>query len=185
MANRASLSQIKKIAAMRAAGRTLADIANKTNLSVRTVGRIVAKFDIEKRDFYREHVELARRELFDDANDAAEIQQEIASLVRDDISKSKRLRELITRTADSIETLLEDMQDIEDVSQAARAIAALSTSLKAASDVRSRVTMNAPAEELRPLPIMTMTDDEVDEQRRRLEAGDEIDLINEIEIVST
>jgi AraC-like DNA-binding protein len=163
MAKRATLSTVRQIATLRAAGYSISTIAERIGMSARTVARICAKFDIRKSDFRREAIETARRELLRDAGSVEYFKSELAALVLDDIAQARRLRDKIANTAEYLEPT-----DIDTAVQAARAISALATSLKMLRDLDLRKLVEQHDDDNPPeLVIRSMTLEEIEKERKR------------------
>lgn len=166
------LSTVRRIAVLRAAGYSIASIAEKTNLSARTVARVCSRNGIAKSTNFRAAlVEEAKSQLLADIDSIAFIKGELAGFVRDDISQAKRLREKLALLTDHLE-----VSDLESACQAARAISAIATSLKLVREIGlERIIERQDANDLQDLPIIEMSSAEAEEMRRKIELGEDDD----------
>ena len=169
---RIPLSGIRRIAVLRASGYSIASIAADVGVSSRTVARVCQRHDIGRSDFRAEAVAQAKVDLLRDSESSAWIKAQLASLLVDDFDSAKRLRDLITKTADVIDGNINDRTDLNDGATAARAVAALATSLKNMADLR-RSILPPPGDKdsLPELVICEMTADEIKSARRYASAG--------------
>lgn len=162
------LSTVRRVAVLRNAGYTVAAIAEKTNLSARTVARICQKHGITKSHFRADAIEAARNQLLADVDSIAFIKAELAAFIQDDISQAKRLRNKLALLTEHLEAT-----DLESACQAARAVSAIATSLKLVREIGlERIIERQDAGELEALPICEMTASEVEAQRAAIESGE-------------
>lgn len=172
------------VVVLREAGYTLPAIANRLELSISTVQRIIRTNKVVAGASTQALIDKAREELLTTAFSLESVQQLAASLAVDELVLTERIR---LKLANAIETL--DPAD----SMAFRALAAASTALKLTQDVTRRalplekLNQALEIEELPELKIHIMTADDVAEMRaqQRLEdaeiSGDDQAALDELE----
>lgn len=176
--------QSTQVVVLREAGYTLPAIANRLELSISTVQRIIRTNKVVAGASTQALIDKAREELLATAFSLESVQQLAASLVVDELVLTEKIR---LKLANAIETL--DPAD----PMAFRALAAASTALKLTQDVTrkalplERLNQALEIEELPELKIHIMTADDVAEMRaqQRLEdaeiSGDDQAALDELE----
>lgn len=178
MARRITLSTVRRIATLRAAGYSIASIAERVGVSARTVARVCQRFDLRKSDFRAEAIEQARQELLRNADSIELIKAELSALLMDDIAQSRRIRDRMTEAAEHLVA-----HDLETATQVMRASSAMATALKLLRDLDlNKILDRQDGENLESLPIIEMTASEVAHQRRRALAGNQGGLDDEDEL---
>lgn len=176
--------QSTQVVVLREAGYTLSAIANRLELSISTVQRIIRTNKVVAGASTQALIDKAREELLTTAFSLESVQQLAASLVVDELVLTEKIR---LKLANAIETL--DPAD----PMAFRALAAASTALKLTQDVTrkalplEKLNQALEIEELPELKIHIMTADDVAEMRaqQRLEdaeiSGDDQAALDELE----
>ncbi|EGH44158.1 MULTISPECIES: helix-turn-helix domain-containing protein [Pseudomonas syringae group] len=176
--------QSTQVVVLREAGYTLPAIANRLELSISTVQRIIRTNKVVAGASTQALIDKAREELLATAFSLESVQQLAASLVVDELVLTEKIR---LKLANAIETL--DPAD----PMAFRALAAASTALKLTQDVTrkalplEKLNQALEIEELPELKIHIMTADDVAEMRaqQRLEdaeiSGDDQAALDELE----
>jgi hypothetical protein len=155
---RLTLSQYRRIATLRAAGYTSAAIG----CDISTVQRFCRRHAIAKGAFRREVIEKARAELLDDAAFVDMLKTELRALSLDTLTQVRKLRDRIAVTMEHVEP-----RDLETAGVSARALAAISTSLKVSADTLKGLEGGVrEAEELPQLVVGVMDDAEIEAVRK-------------------
>ncbi|MFJ3525630.1 helix-turn-helix domain-containing protein [Pseudomonas sp. NPDC090203] len=163
--------QNTQVVILREAGYTLPVIADRLDLSISTVQRIIKTNKAVAGAGTRALIDKAREELLSSAFSIDAVQQTVATLVADELALSHLIR---TKIANSLEAL--DPTD----PVAFRALAAASTALKLTQDVTRRslpiekLNQAQEIEELPTLQIHILTENDVAEMRakQRLEEAE-------------
>lgn len=165
----ATLSQIKQALALRAAGMTKVIIAEKTGLSMSTIGRIIKRFKAPKGIAIKRLIEEAQSDLLDKLNDDRALRLEVAKLMQEDMALNRLLRDKI---AESLGALQTDDPDAATVNLRAlnSAASAMITAQKAARIAVGAGNQEQDGEELPVLRIEELTADEIEHMRRGQEA---------------
>lgn len=164
--------------AMRAAGYSIAVIAERTDASVSTLKRLFKRCGVKKGSVSEELVVKATEELLQDAEALETVKREAASLVMDDLALTKRLRHAMAEAADKLVAT-----DTAEALQVMRAVSSAAVALKSTSEtVRKSLGLDKEdrvVDELPELTIRVMTNDEIeavkDKARQRL-VGDDNEL---------
>lgn len=175
-------SELKQALTLRAAGWTLSAIVSQTGISASTLQRHFKAHSVGRGKLSSEAVELARQQLLNDADFVSGLKHSIASAVIDDLSITRQIREAL---AISLEEMTED-RTIPTVLKA-RALAALSTSLKLTQDIQRKAlgmddSSNQQNKELTVLTVRRMTDDDVREAQDKLNDNEEWGDLSEDEL---
>lgn len=168
---KATPDQSTQVVILREAGYTLPAIANRLDLSISTVQRIIRTNKVVAGAGTQALIDKAREELFTSAFSLEAIQQTVAELVTDELALSRQIR---TKLANALEAL--DPTD----PIVFRGLAAASTTLKLTQDVTRRavpiekLNQAQEIEELPTLHIHIMTEQDVAEMRakQRLEEAE-------------
>ena len=156
--------QSTQVVIHREAGYTLPAIANRLDLSISTVQRIIKTNKVVAGAGTQALIEKAREELFTSAFSLEAIQQTVAALVTDELALSNQIR---IKLANALEAL--DPAD----PIVFRGLAAASTTLKLTQDVTRRslpidkLNQAQDIEELPTLQIHIMTELDVAEMRAK------------------
>lgn len=168
---KATPDQSTQVVIFREAGYTLPAIANRLDISISTVQRIIKTNKVVAGAGTQALIERAREELFASAFSLEAIQQTVAEQVTDELALSRQIR---TKLASALEAL--DPTD----PIVFRGLAAASTTLKLTQDVTRRalpiekLNQAQDIEELPTLQIHIMTEQDVAEMRakQRLEEAE-------------
>ncbi|MCF7545488.1 helix-turn-helix domain-containing protein [Pseudomonas petrae] len=168
---KATPDQSTQVVILREAGYTIPAIANRLDLSISTVQRIIKTNKVVAGTGTQALIDRAREELFTSAFSLEAIQQTVAELVTDELALSRQIR---TKLANALEAL--DPTD----PVVFRGLAAASTTLKLTQDVTRRalpiekLNQAQEIEELPTLQIHIMTEQDVAEMRakQRLEEAE-------------
>jgi hypothetical protein len=166
MAKHLAFSDFRRIAELRGAGYSAASIAAKIGCNVSTVQRFCRRNAIAKGIFRREAIERTIADLMDDPAYVAELQAHVRALNLDTVQQVRSIRE---KSAAILEAIKED-----DTVAAARALAAVSTSVRLSCDVLKSIETTATGVE--PLPSLTvgvMSDEEIEEVKRANREGND------------
>ena len=161
---KATPDQSTQVVILREAGYTLPAIANRLDLSISTVQRIIKTNKVVAGTGTRALIEKAREELFTSAFSLEAIQQTVAELVTDELSLSRQIR---TKLANALEAL-----DPTDPT-VFRSLTAASTTLKLTQDVTRRalpidkLNQAQDIDELPTLQIHFMTEQDAAEMRAK------------------
>lgn len=161
---KATPDQSTQVVILREAGYTLPAIANRLDLSISTVQRIIKTNKVVAGAGTQALIEKAREGLFTSAFSLEAIQQTVAELVTDELALSRQIR---TKLANALEAL--DPTD----PIVFRGLAAASTTLKLTQDVTRRalpidkLNQAQDIEELPTLQIHIMTEQDVAEMRAK------------------
>lgn len=145
---------------LRAAGFTVAAIAQRTGVSVRTLNRAFQRHGTKKGELKDDLVESARRSLLDGFNSDERIKAEAARIVADDLAHARLLRERMAEAAEHLAA-----SDLRGAALLMRAAAAYSTALKNTSDMLrrtlriDRVVERVESEDLPTLTVREITDE--------------------------
>ncbi len=170
--------QLKQAFVLRAAGYSLASIAEITSISASTLSRHFAKYRAKKGGLTLDAINEAKRQLLDDAGFIGDMKSKIAASVADDISQIKAIREAI------ILTLEETMADKGlPAHYRARSIAALSTSI-ALTQKTARVALNADSQPIDQDDLPTLFIEELTQEEINGLRSEQIRLNEEMGIVS-
>lgn len=159
--------ETKEALTLRQAGWTLSAISDKIGASPSTLYRLFKKSGTTRGAITAESVEAAKQQIIQDADFVESLKHQIASSIVDDLQMSKSIKEQALLTLE----LLETENDSSMIK--ARALAALATSIKVASDVQRRClriddpTLTPQSEDLPTLTITKMTDEEISLAQRR------------------
>jgi DNA invertase Pin-like site-specific DNA recombinase len=161
--------------AMRAAGYSVAVIAERINVSVSTLKRLFKRCGVKKGSVSEELIEKATKELLEDAETVETVKREAATLLLDDLALSKQLRHAM---AEATEKLI--ATDTAEALQVMRAVSSAAVALKSTSEtVRKSLGLDKDdnaVDELPELTIRMMNNDEIEavkeKARRRLEGDD-------------
>lgn len=140
----ATPDQVAQIQTLREAGCTVAMIAQKVNLSSRTVHRYIAAGGVKKGKLKQELIEQARQDVLKLLLDDETVRYQAAKLVADNIAHSQHIRDIVLKASQHLEAT-----DPFTAAVVMRAAAAASTALKNTSDM-VRVTL--PLENLAEAP---------------------------------
>lgn len=157
----------KEALTLRQAGWTLSSIAEKTGASPSTLYRLFKRAGTTRGAITAESVEAAKQQIIQDADFVESLKHQIASSIIDDLQMSKRIKEQALLTLELLEA------DPDGPMIKARALAALATSVKVASDVQRRClriddpTLTPQSDDLPTLTITRMTDEEIKLAQRR------------------
>jgi predicted transcriptional regulator len=163
--------QRDKAIAMRAAGYTLAVIAQETGLSVRTLSRHLAH-KTKHRPITAELVQRARRALVAAVSDSEVVKEALAACVLDDLAIARAIREKVMLALDAL-----DVTDNGSARDASRALAQLAAAAKATQAInRAAFGQDQYEQPAQPtvLEIREMTAEEVDavvKEQKRLYSG--------------
>lgn len=168
-------AEIERAIVLREAGWTLSGIVEQTSISASTLQRAFKRHSVERGGLTSNAVERAREQLLQDAGFLGEIKHTIASIILDDISLARRIRESLLITLEEI-----DGDKLTPAVVKARSLAALSTALSITQAV-SRKALNADdskqtLDELPVLEVRRMTDDDIREVQESLREGNEDDI---------
>lgn len=161
---KATPDQSTQVVILREAGYTLPAIANRLDLSISTVQRIIKTNKVVAGTGTLALIEKAREELFTSAFSLEAIQQTVAELVTDELSLSRQIR---IKLANALEAL-----DPTDPT-VFRSLTAASTTLKLTQDVTRRalpidkLNQAQDIEELPTLQIHFMTEQDAAEMRAK------------------
>lgn len=161
---KATPDQSTQVVILREAGYTLPAIANRLDLSISTVQRIIKTNKVVAGTGTRALIEKAREELFTSAFSLEAIQQTVAELVTDELSLSRQIR---IKLANALEAL-----DPTDPT-VFRSLTAASTTLKLTQDVTRRalpidkLNQAQDIDELPTLQIHFMTEQDAAEMRAK------------------
>jgi len=160
----ASLSQIKKIIALREAGATRAVIAVEVGVSISTVSRVCRRFKCSKGLLQAKLVEDSQQQLIARMASDEKLHAEAMTLLADDIAASKLIRERIAEAAINL-----DLSDPEMVASSLRALNSAASALATVQKV-GRIATNADKhiealEELPELIINIMSPDDIEAER--------------------
>lgn len=172
---------------LREAGYTLPTIANRLNISLSTTQRLLKRHGAVAGAATQALIEKAREDLLHNAFALDAVQQTAASLVLDDLSISRALRNKLAQAIEALEVTPANAPIV------CRALAACSTTLKLTQQVGrqalplDKLNQALDVEELPELIIHVMTEDDVlamRAQQRKEEAGldgivDDDDIENE------
>lgn len=159
-------AETKQILIMRAAGHSIASIAETVGVSATAIKSTVKAHKITKGSAMAELINAAQEKLKSDYSLTDLLKQSIAGMVADDLAIVKRLRENILLTLERLEECSETTP-----TGRARTLASLATSLTVTQSIwrkslqASRIEESAPASELQALPIYFMTPDQEAEVR--------------------
>jgi AraC-like DNA-binding protein len=166
---RLTLSEVKRVLVLRHAGYSIATIAATVGCSARTVSRICQRFGVVRSDFRKEAIERAKADLLNDAAFVDTIKTELRALALDTTHQIRAIRERIGTTLEVIEA-----DNLESGAVAARALAALSTSLRLSVDTLKSIDTSAQgAEELPQLVIGVMGAEEIEAAKAANREGNE------------
>jgi len=164
--------------AMRAAGYSVAVIAERINVSVSTLKRLFKRCGVKKGSVSEELIEKATEELLQDAEAVQTVKREAAALMMDDLALSKRLRQAMAEAADKLVAT-----DTTQALQVMRAVSSAAVALKSTSEtLRKSLGLDkedSAVDELPELTIRVMTNDEIEavkEKARQRLVGDDNEL---------
>ncbi len=167
---RTSPDQIAQVAALRAAGWTLACIVQETGLSTSTVQRVLRQHPVGKGEAQQDLIDLARRELVERFTKEEALQVLYANLVADTAAHIALAR---TRAAEAMEHLVPT--DTKSAALCMRGIAAHAVATKAHTDtLRHLLPEQQVTEELPALEVIEMTAEDVAEIRAQQAREDSI-----------
>lgn len=145
---------------LRAAGYTHTVIADKTNISVSALKRLFKAHTIKRGELKQSVIDKAKNELLNDANTIANIKQEAASLLLDDLAQTKRLRLAMAAATEYLEA-----NNTTEALQVMRAVSAGAVALKSTSEtLRKSLGLDkddVTSDDLPELVIRVMTEDEM------------------------
>jgi len=161
---------------LRAAGYTHAVIADKTNMSVSALKRLFNAHSVKRGELKQSVIDKAKDELLNDANTIANIKQEAANLLFDDLAQAKRLRLAMAAATECLEA-----NNTAEALQVMRAVSAGAVALKSTSEtLRKSLGLDKDgdfSDELPELVISVMTEDEIatirNEAQRRVVGFDD------------
>jgi AraC-like DNA-binding protein len=163
-----SVDQIKEAAVMRAAGYSLPVIAERLNVSPRTLQRHFKAHGVKAGTLKQKVIDKAREDLLALAMDSEALMLEAARVVTDDLACARMIRERAIHVVEALK-----LEDHQSATEAARALAAIATTLKVTQDVARRalnmdkINAEMERETLPELVIREMTADEVEEAQRQ------------------
>jgi AraC-like DNA-binding protein len=159
---------MNKAAALREAGYTLATIAQRVDVSPRTRQRHFKTHQVSAGALKTELIDKARQDLLDSVTASEGLKREAARLLADDVASARLIRDKAAQVAEVL-----SLDDHQSATETARALAAISTTLKNTQDVLRRSLnidkVNAEIErETLPEPVIReMTAEEVEEAQRQ------------------
>ena len=156
-----SPAEIKQIVVMRAAGHSIASIAETVGVSATAIKSAVKTHKVAKGSAMTELISAAQDKLKSDHTLTESLKQSIAGMLCDDLALIRKLREGVLIT-------LEELEADKELSAVAksRALAGLSTVLVVTNSVwrkslqASRIESLAPAAEAEPLTIHFMSSED-------------------------
>jgi len=165
-----TVTQIKTIARLRAAGYPLSVVAARTRLSVATVARYCARLEIRKASFKSAIVEQAKRELAEDSAFVERVKGDVRLLVLDGLAQSRALRDKIALAIEGIG----EPDGLEAAAVALRAAAAAATALRVNADMLGGIGIEADAAAERTvLTVSVMTPEQIGKAIRENHHGEE------------
>jgi len=156
--------QLKEALVLRAAGYSLASIAQNTGIAPATLSRHFAKHKAVKGGLTDEAIDKAKQQLLNDAGFISDLKNKIAASIVDDVCQVAALREAVSLT---LEATMSDKAI--PAHYRARSLAALATTL-ALTQKTARVALQADSqpidqESLPTLSIQELTQDEIIKMR--------------------
>ncbi len=146
-------AQVTNAIILREAGYSHIAIAQKPNLSVRTVQRHLSKHKSVKGSLKAEVIEKAKTEMINLVTSSPTIQEEAAKLVLDDIAHSNHLRNVILEASEHLKAT--DAK--KKAALVMRAAAAYSTALKNTSDtIRHSLDVGEAKDGVEEMPELTV-----------------------------
>lgn len=169
----ATPDQISQALALREAGYTTLSISQKLGISVRSLQRHFAEHGTKKGAFKEEVLATARADLLKRVTSDEAIKEEAAKLINDDLAHAMHLRELMINATEHLQAA-----SLKEAVLVMRAAAAYSTAIKNTSDMmrhtlRIEKTIDDTDKELPELVIKELTNDEIEEMRRKGVAEEE------------
>jgi predicted transcriptional regulator len=141
-------AEVANAIALREAGYSHLVIAQKLNLSIRTVQRHLSFHGIVKGSLKVEVIDKAKAEMINLISSSPVIREEAAKLVLDDIAHSNHLRSIILEASEHLKAT-----DVKEAVLVMRAAAAYSTALKNTSDtIRKSLGPDKALDEVQELP---------------------------------
>lgn len=153
---------------MRAAGYTLAAIANQTGVSVRTLSRLFAHCSTNVEPISDEMIQCARNRMLESVDSSERIREAVASSIEDSIALTRTLREKVALALDVI-----NIDNHDQAREAARALAQLASALKASQSVYCSVFGDEEASPAKPT-ILEIREMNAGEVRLAQEAANEV-----------
>lgn len=149
---------------LRAAGYTHAVIADKTGMSISALKRLFNTYSVKRGELKQSVIDKAKDELLNDANTIANIKQEAANLLFDDLAQAKRLRLAMAAATEYLEA-----NNTAEALQVMRAVSAGAVALKSTSEtLRKSLGLDRDddlGDELPELVISIMTEQEIEDVR--------------------
>lgn len=182
MAKLVQPDKITSAIVLREAGYSLSAIVDKTGVSSATLFREFKKRGISKGGITAATIEEARQQLLDDAGFIADLKHAVAASILDDLSLVKQVRESLTIATEEL------TNDTTTPAQfKARALAAISTSIKITQEVqRKALAMDSRETEMQIIPeliVRRMTDEAIAAVRDSFRNDDD-DLEFEVEMTA-
>ena len=167
---------------LREAGWTIANITEKTGISVSTLCRTYSKLDIIKGATTKDTLQSAKQALLEQSGLVGDLKHLIASQVNDDLSLARQLRTGVTM---AIAELMNDTTT--STSLKCRSYAAIATTLKLTSDLMRRALQIDDASlsvcDLPTLTITKLSDADIEALQTRLNSDQDDDLVFDDDMV--
>lgn len=163
----ASPDQISQALALREAGYTTLSISQRLGISVRSLQRHFAEHGVKKGMIKKEILDTARADLLKRVTSDEAIREEAAKLINDDLAHAQHLRDIMVEAAERLQAT-----SLKEAVLVMRAAAAYSTAIKNTSDMmrhtlRIEKSIDDTDKELPELVIKELTNDEIEELRRK------------------
>ncbi len=164
--------QRSEAVAMKAAGYTLASIADRTGISVRTLSRHFSRIETKPEPITDELVQRERERMLEAIDSSERVREAIASSMLDSFALTRAIRAKVALAVDVI-----DVEDHERAREAARALAQLASALKATSAVTRSAMGDDDSSPAKPtvLEIREMTSEEIAGAQHDSRGGNEVE----------